>query len=190
MKLILLRHGKTVANENRLYCGSTDIGLSHEGVRELEQLKKTTTYPDVSDIRIITSGMKRCEETLRILFGDIVHEIDPAFREMDFGRFEMHSYEDLKSDSLYLEWIDGDNEKNTAPDGESGIHMRERVLAGLERITESGRDTMLVTHGGVIAVITAFLFPEENRNRYEWQPACGCGYLIDLANRRYTVLQP
>lgn len=180
MKLVLLRHGKTIANEKHLYCGSTDIALSDVGVKELVQFKKNVPYPDISDMRILTSGMKRCEETLRLLYGDAAHEIEPAFREMDFGQFEMRSYEELKNDPAYLKWIDGDNEINTAPGGESGIRMRLRVLDGLERVTVCDRDTLLVTHGGVIAVIMAFLFPEEHKNRYEWQPPCGGGYIIDL----------
>jgi len=35
MKLILIRHGKTEANEKHLYCGSTDIPLSDGGKAEL-----------------------------------------------------------------------------------------------------------------------------------------------------------
>lgn len=35
MKLILIRHGKTEANEKHLYCGSTDVSLSESGIKEL-----------------------------------------------------------------------------------------------------------------------------------------------------------
>ena len=31
MTLYLIRHGNTVANEQHLYCGSTDLSLSPEG---------------------------------------------------------------------------------------------------------------------------------------------------------------
>ena len=43
MKLILLRHGITEANEKRLYCGATDIGLSETGKAALLLRKKETT---------------------------------------------------------------------------------------------------------------------------------------------------
>ena len=182
MKLILIRHGKTLANERRLYCGSTDIALSEQGRRELEMIRSSARIPDISGMRVLTSGMRRCEETLQLLFGDIAHEIEPGFREMDFGIFEMHSYEELKHDAAYLKWIDGDNESNPVPEGESGVRLRERVLCGLERLKNDGQDTLLITHGGVIAVIMAFLFPKENKNRYEWQPHCGEGYVIELSD--------
>ena len=185
MKLILVRHGKTEANEKHLYCGSTDIGLSDIGRVELEEIKAYSQYPDVSGMRVITSGKKRCEETLSILFGDIPHETDPSFCEMNFGVFEMRSYEEMKEDPEYIEWISGDNESNVAPEGESGVLMTERVIRGIDRVTEEGKDTLLVTHGGVVAAIMAYLFPSENKNRYEWQSSCGGGYIIDTVNHKY-----
>ena len=185
MRLILIRHGRTEANEKHLYCGSTDVGLSEKGRAELEDLKSRAVYPDVTGMRILTSGMKRCAETLRILFGELPHETEPDFREMDFGVFEMRSYEQMKEDPEYLEWIGGDNESNVAPGGESGKQMTERVLRALGRLDEEGRDALLVTHGGVIAALMAYLFPSENRNRYEWQPSCGCGYAVDTVERAY-----
>ena len=185
MKLILLRHGITEANEKHLYCGATDIGLSEAGKEALLRRKAQITYPDISGLRVVTSGMKRCEETLCILYGDIPHETDAAFREMYFGAFETRSYEELKNDPAYIDWISGDNEANVAPGGESGRLMTQRVLLGLDRIMSAGRDTLLVTHGGVIAAIMSRLFPAEQKNRYEWQPAPGGGYLIDCAGRQY-----
>ena len=185
MKLILLRHGVTEANEKRLYCGKTDIGLSEAGKTALLQRKKETAYPDITDMRIITSGMKRCEETLALLYGNVSQETDPAFREMDFGAFEMRSYEELKDDTAYQTWIAGDNEANVAPGGESGALMTARALSGLDRLLADDRDTLLVTHGGVIAAVMAYLFPAENKNRYEWQPAPGGGYVIDPDQKTY-----
>ena len=187
MQLILLRHGVTEANEKHLYCGATDIGLSAAGQAALLLRKKETSYPDITGMRVLTSGMKRCEETLSLLYGDVPHTTDAAFREMDFGAFEMRSYEELKDDPAYQAWIAGDNEANVAPGGESGQIMTRRVLDGLERLLADARDTLLVTHGGVIAATMAYLFPEENKNRYEWQPAPGGGYVIELHQKSYQL---
>ena len=185
MKLILIRHGKTAANDLHLYCGKTDIGLSDNGIKELENIKYAL---DITGMRVITSGKKRCEQTLLLLFGDVPHESDPAFCEMDFGAFEMRSYEEMKNDEDYIAWISGDNEKNVAPGGESGEIMQKRVFEGLDRLIKDGGDVLLVTHGGVIAAIMQRLFPDENKNRYEWQPAFGGGYIADTEKHAYTVL--
>ena len=37
---------------------------------------------------------------------------------------------------------------------------------------------MVITHGGVIAAVMEELFPEEQKNRYLWQPKPGHGYAI------------
>lgn len=186
MTLILLRHGVTEANERHLYCGFTDLPLSEGGRRALLQRKDSPPpLPKTEGFRIVTSGMKRCEETLTLLFGPTPHETEPAFREMNFGAFEMRSYEELKEDAAYLAWISGDNDRNRTPGGESGHAMTNRVLAAWEKLQRDGRDTLLVTHGGVIAALMAHFFPEENKNRYQWQSSPGGGYVIEEDGRRY-----
>ena len=170
MTVYLIRHGKTEANEKRLYCGSTDLPLSEKGSEELRKI-----HYDISGVRYLTSGMKRTNETLKILFGDVPFEEDRRFREVDFGIFEMHSYDQLKTSGDYIAWISGDNEGNVPPGGESGRQMKQRVL---EAFSELGEDVVLVCHGGVIAAIMEALFPGENKTRYEWQPKNGCGYAV------------
>ena len=170
MTIYLIRHGKTEANEKHLYCGSTDLPLSTTGREELQSIRY-----EIKNVRFLTSGMKRTNETLQILFGDVPYEAEPRFREVDFGIFEMHSYEELKDTPKYCAWLTGDNEKNIPPQGESGTQMKERVLQAFSEITE---DTCIITHGGVIATIMEHLFPNEGKNRYQWQPRPGCGYVI------------
>ena len=178
MRIYLIRHGRTEANEKHLYCGSTDLPLSDAGREELQRLQY-----DIKNVRFLTSSMKRTNETLCILFGDVPFDTDPRFREVDFGIFEMHSYEQLKEDPDYQRWLAGDNEANIPPGGESGIQMTDRVLAAFAEIRE---DTCIITHGGVIAAIMEHLFPGENKNRYQWQPKPGKGYVV--TDNSYGIL--
>ena len=178
MIICLIRHGKTEANEKRLYCGSSDLPLSQKGREELRQL-----HYDIPNVRFLTSGMKRTNETLKILFGEVPYEEDPRFREVNFGTFEMRGYNELKDVPEYQTWCTGDNEANIPPGGESGVQMTRRVLEAFSEIRE---DTVLICHGGVIAAIMDHLFPDENKSRYEWQPKNGCGYVI--CEDRYALL--
>ena len=170
MTIYLIRHGKTSANEKHLYCGSTDLSLSDAGKEELRHL-----HYEINNVRFLTSGMKRTNETLRILFGDVPYEVDPRFREVDFGIFEMQSFEQLKDTPEYQAWLTGDNDANIPPQGESGLQMKARVLNAFSEIKE---DSCIITHGGCIAAIMEHLFPGEGKNRYEWQPKNGGGYII------------
>ena len=174
MMIYLIRHGLTEANEKHLYCGSTDLPLTDAGRKELKSL-----HYSIENVRFLTSGMKRTDETLRILFGDVPYDTDFRFRELNFGIFEMHSYEELKDTVAYQTWLYGDIESNIAPGGESGVQMQQRVLEAFSEIREN---TCIVTHGGVIAIIMEHLFPEENKNRYQWQPKPGRGYAIERSN--------
>ena len=184
--IYLIRHGETEANIKHIYCGSTDLPLSEAGVEKLQARKKDETICRVREdaARFVTSGMTRTEQTLRLLFGDVIHEIDERFREIDFGIFEMHSYYDLKDTPEYQQWLEGDNEANVCPGGESGHQMEARVM---EAFSELSDDTVVVTHGGVIAAIMTNLFPDEGKNRFDWQPAPGHGYVI-MSESKYNEL--
>lgn len=176
MSIYLIRHGKTEANEQRLYCGSTDLPLSPAGREELRFMRY-----DITPARFITSGMKRTDETLQILFGNVPFSVDARFREVDFGDFEMKSYEMLKEKAAYQAWLTGDNESNVPPRGESGVQMTRRVLEAFRELPDG---TALVTHGGVIAAIMASLFSQEGKHRYQWQPQNGRGYEISGSSYR------
>ncbi len=188
MKLILFRHGKTEANQRHLYCGSADLPLSDGGRAELRALRASGALPSLKGLRVVTSGALRCRETLLELYGDVPFETDPGFREMDFGDFELRSYEELKNDPAYIAWITGDNEANIAPHGESGDQMKARVLAALDRLLEDGRPAAVFTHGGPIAAVMQELFPEEHKTRYQWQPDPGGGYIVDTRRGRYEKI--
>jgi len=56
MKIYLIRHGKTTANEKHLYCGSTDLPLSENGIKELRQIKYDI---NIKNTEFITSNMQR-----------------------------------------------------------------------------------------------------------------------------------
>lgn len=181
MKIYLIRHGRTEANLHHLYCGSTDLPLSDAGREALKEAKY-----EIRNVRFLTSGMRRTNETLKLLFGDVPFAERPEFREIDFGIFEMHSYMQLKDDPAYQAWLTGDNEKNVPPCGESGEQMCHRVLKAFAALEAEGEDTVLVTHGGVIAAIMASRFPEEGRSRYQWQPSPGYGYCVE--GSAYTAI--
>ena len=177
-QILLIRHGRTAANDRHLYCGATDLPLSWAGARELVRLRPLTPAPP--GCRYITSGMTRTRQTLRLLFGRVPCEEMPALREMDFGAFEMRGYDELKTRPDYQKWLAGDNEANIPPGGESGLQMRARVLAAFDELRARPGNTVVVTHGGVIAAILAREFPDAGKNRYQWQPPPGHSVLLSL----------
>lgn len=187
MIVYLIRHGKTAANERRLYCGSSDEPLSAEGRAKLLAMRQRNVYPDVEGMKIITSGMKRTNETLEILYGSAPDRCESGFREMDFGDFEMRSYAELKTDPAYQAWIMDQSGDYVLPGGESVNVFERRVIGAFENIKE---DSLIVCHGGVIVAIMQHLFPEEEKNIYQWQSENGRGYriVLDGKNRTYRSI--
>ena len=176
--LNFIRHGATAANEKRIYCGFTDIPLSEAGREGLRLLRSNLVYP-ASDI-YITSGMKRADETLKILFDKDPDYVIREFREFNFGDFEMKAHGELCSAADYIRWIESGCE-TVCPGGESRADFKSRLLAGLTRLARlNARSAIIVCHGGVISEIMAYLFPEEKRHFYEWQPGFGRGYTVEI----------
>lgn len=175
-ELYIIRHGRTEANEKHQYCGASDLPLSHAGAAALSDIRY-----EIPPCRFFTSGMIRTEQTLQLLFGDVPHGIDSRFREIDFGEFELHTYEELKDRQDYQHWISKDGQ-TAPPNGESAESFQRRILDGLRDLLELETPAVLITHGGVIALIMEHLFPEEEKTRYQWQPQPGGGYRLTPQN--------
>jgi len=192
MKIHLIRHGKTVANEQRLYCGATDLPLSEVGVTELCRLKTQAIYPK-SVCFFYTSGLLRTKQTLELLYGSVQRSALPALVEFNFGSFEMQSYEMLKEQKDYQAWITDETGLVACPNGDNKQTFTCRVIDGYTQLMSKAQigsigeqgtvcpddhsDSLVVCHGGVIACIMDYLFPATH-NFYEWQPKPGRGYTI------------
>ncbi len=191
MKIYLIRHGRTTSNERRSYCGLTDAHLSENGVRLLEEQREK--YKDLAEVKLkyFTTELSRTKETLNLLFANpresLNYEVLPGFNELNFGSFEDRTYEELKDDPDFIEWISGDFGKNVTPGGESGEQMRLRVVKTFEKlVSELDCDAVVVCHGGTIYNIMDHLFPLPSKTLYEWEPENGCGYVIELDNDTWT----
>ncbi len=186
--IYLFRHGITEGNKRRLYYGSTDISLIEEGIEAIKTRREAGIYPDLSGFKVITTDLKRTEQTLFEMYGrEVPHETDPRMREFSFGDFEMKSYEELKNREDYQAWITGDNWRNVCPNGESGEIMLARSLVAMEDYI--GKDCIIVCHGGVIAGLMLTWFPgdETAEHFYAWQPKPSEGYRIDFDNELKPV---
>ena len=183
MKLYLIRHGLTQANLQRLYYGKTDLPLCEEGIRGIRERRDLGLYPEPAGLVLYTSGLLRTEQTLSLIYGDVPHLVLPGCAEMDFGAFEMKSYEELKKDPDYIRWIADESGTVACPGGENNNHALARFVAALSQLREMNQDALVITHGGVIARLMGQLFPKEPRHFYQWQPQAGEGYLLHWDRR-------
>lgn len=179
INISLIRHSTTYANENKLYYGFSDIPLSSKGIEILHNIKRDMVY--IPYQLFITSGLKRANQTMEILFTDN-YLINEKFKEINFGDFELKSYEDLKNDKSYLHWIE-DTQNNEIPNGELKKDFDKRIFLGFEEVYKYAlkneiKNVVIVCHSGVIATIMQKLLPLENKTFYDWAPSYGRGYAI------------
>ncbi|KGR74566.1 histidine phosphatase family protein [Ureibacillus sinduriensis] len=147
----LIRHEKTDANKKGKYIGWTD-----EPIR----VKESTFHVPINPALVYGSDLRRCIETAQLYFPKADYLSDRNLRELNFGDFEMKTYKELESSTIYRRWID-DPQFNTPPNGESYTDFVERVHQSMRKIlTKSGEYTFVV-HGGVIRVLLFLFGPME-----------------------------
>ena len=177
----LIRHGLTEANINGKYIGETDVELSDEGIKRLHKLKDNFSYPKAD--KVFSSPLIRCQHTAKILYPDSEILIEKDFAECNFGEWEGKSAQDLKNNEKFAKWLNNSVEV-TPKGGESLKNFTHRVLVAFEKIVENAiksgyKDTVIVTHGGVIrTILVAYGIPRAKF--YDWVVNNGCGYSIRI----------
>jgi alpha-ribazole phosphatase len=166
----LLRHGVTQANLERRYLGWTDPPLTDKAIINLQHNQAFGAAFDYC----ATSDLLRARQTARILCPHLDIMQAAAFREMNFGQWEMKTYGDLRNNPSYRAWID-DAGSITPPDGESFSEMAGRVEIGFDKLRQEAiqhrkKNILLVAHGGVIRYLLTAL-TEEKKQFFEWKVA-------------------
>ena len=177
-KIHLIRHGLTEANERGLYIGKTDLMLSAAGLKDLLDKKEAAVYPNAT--RFYTSPLKRCRQTLEVLYPSCNAQVMNGLAECDFGEWDGKSVEELQADEEFGRWIAG--ESKTIPAGEDPEEFQSRVMSTFEAIVETAMkngdsDTVICTHGGVIMLImAAYALPRADMS--QWAAESGCGFTL------------
>lgn len=184
-KLHLIRHGMTKGNEKGQYIGSTDIGITTNGIIELENLKEKGIYPKC-DI-IFSSPLKRAVQTAEIIFPEKEIIVNQNLREMDFGQFEGKTAEELKDNPAYAEWVAG--KIQAAPGGESGVEFATRLCEGIGEIIREMMNRQVysagvVMHGGAIMTLLS-VSAVPRRRMSEWACGNGRGYTVRITPSLY-----
>ncbi|MFT9493692.1 alpha-ribazole phosphatase [Anaerosolibacter sp.] len=160
LELYLVRHGETLSNCQGVYCGWLDVELTDMGIYQAEESAKRLR--EVPLDLILTSGLNRTRKTAEIInkYHHVEIHSEGRFREMNFGRWEGLSYEEIRYrfpnelKSWEKEWLD-----YPVPEGESLRQMYGRVKEAIDQLCidyPQGK-ILLVSHGGCIRGILSHL---------------------------------
>lgn len=145
--LELIRHAKTAGNIERRYVGWTDDPIV------------ATDLPIIDNTveAVYCSDLVRTQQTAQAYFPHATQHVIADFRETHFGDFEMKTYDQLKDDVLYRQWID--EPTNVAPpNGESLTDFYARVRRGMQQL-RGACHYVAVLHGGTIRALLVDLAP-------------------------------
>lgn len=178
LKVILIRHGKTIGNTQGRYIGcKTDESLCNIGREEIQMRE----YPQVE--YLYASPMKRCLETAKLIYPNIRISTNELLKECDFGIFENKNYQELSCVKAYQEWIDS-NGLLPFPEGESADQFRKRCAGGFESCIQDAffyerKQVGMVVHGGTIMSILSY-FARPAGEYFKWQIGNGEYYVLHI----------
>lgn len=156
VRLLLARHGETLANRELRYVGTRDEPLSDGGVAQAERLAEALAPLPVG--AVYASPLRRATETARRIAEarGLDLQVEPRLREQAFGEWEGLTRAEVIAghhrESL-LRW-EGDL-ASAPPGGESLATVQERVLSLVEDLRDrhAGEWVALVSHVGPIKAL-------------------------------------
>jgi len=159
--VLLVRHGETDWNRAGRIQGWAPVGLNDRGREQASALGEALST-DYNIDRLVASDLRRTRETAALLV-DAGVDAEPSFedgwRERNVGIYQGLEREELydRYPALLADSVMGVREQ---PDGgERLLDVRERVLDSWHQLRENttGATTVVVTHGGPLAVLLGHL---------------------------------
>lgn len=170
-----LRHGETDARDALL--GRTDPSLSAAGRDSIARLVAGRTWS-----AIVASPLVRASETAKVAAassGQTV-EIDPAWREIDFGDWDGRSRDALAADTRFAAFH-ASPDLNPPPNGERMDEVRARIAAALERLAaRTSGPVLVVAHGGSIRMALSVLLALPLERLWAIRIACATRIRVEM----------
>jgi len=161
MQLTLIRHTSVDVPKGICY-GITDVPLAPTFRSELESIQRNLT--DKTFDAVFASPLSRCKKLANELFPERHILIDQRLIELDFGDWEMQSWDTIFESSEGKTWF-ADYAHFRCPGGESFADLMQRGKAFLDDLKQTNfRRVVVFTHAGIIRALMCLLqhkTPEE-----------------------------
>lgn len=162
MKLIIVRHGQTIANSKKIIQGKIGGKLTKKGIEQAKEVGRHLKEHHQIDM-VFCSPLNRCVETLNYILEEYPIEgeilMSKLIEERDFGE-----YSGMEEHMINWEEIDQDNKINKAMGVESWKDMGKRVELFLEdlKLEDNEKTILIVSHGGPIKIMINKLTNKES----------------------------
>jgi broad specificity phosphatase PhoE len=184
-RLILIRHGESVANAERRFTYGPFEPLTSRGRAEalaVAALMRTRFDPVALYASPFVRALETAQQVGRVL--GLLPKIVDELREQDFGALRGHPYAAYGRDPSAQglgRW------SHRPPGGETLEEVARRAGAALHSIAlaHPGEDVVVVSHGGVMAALRGFTL-----GRYEEAPVPtrnAAGYVLHYREARWSL---
>jgi alpha-ribazole phosphatase len=157
-EILFIRHAET--DMAGTFCGHSDPDLNERGHTQVCELIDRLRGEDIG--AIYTSDLRRAHTTARAIskFSTIDCIVRPALREINFGRWEGRTWNDVElHDKDYAHrWV-AEYPNLRAPGGEDLAEFERRVLNEVEFLSSQvrTRNITVVTHAGILRTVLGTL---------------------------------
>ena len=190
-RLILVRHGETEHNRNRLTLGRADIPLNVRGIAQARAVAASFLRPPGA---IYTSPLRRAADTaaaIALATGAPV-AVEPDLIEMDVGEMEHLATADLREryPDFLKQWLSPDAGDARMPGGETLREVQDRAWAAIERMRTAHPDgeVVAVTHNFVILTVVCRAIGLPHASFRALRVEVGSRTILDLSDRANTLL--
>lgn len=157
----LIRHGETDWNLNGRFQGSSDVSLNATGQKQAEAL--IPRLAEMAFDAIYASDLQRVRETVRAALNGRDESIifDQRLREMDFGRWEGLTWDEIREQypQEFAMW--SQNRDQNPHGGERISEMAGRVQTFIDDLQEKyqgEKQILIFAHGGTLGIMLCQLF--------------------------------
>ena len=179
-EVLLVRHAEVARRWHGRCYGSSDMGLSREGLRQTRTLAAELAQRPLT--AIVHSGLRRAAILADLVAGmtGLPAEADPRWRERDFGEWEGRSWA-----RIWRETGDAMDGMITDPagfrpgGGETSAELSARSRAAWRGLPRQGI-VLVVSHGGPIAMLRAFMAGLPPREAARFIPATGSAVTLPV----------
>jgi broad specificity phosphatase PhoE len=183
LRLYLIRHGQTVNYGDYPFNGWTDVELTPEGRKQLEQT--VAALKGIPFNAVYSSDLKRAAYGGEILAKSLglTLKVEKTLREIYFGNCEGLTWATIQERYPALaEGISHPQEEVFFPGGESSEEFRSRVRVGFNKILKSHPQGLvaLVAHSGVNRAIIADLLGLNLASMWSIGQDFACVNVVDI----------
>ena len=183
MKLFLVRHGQTTANQQKIYAGQTDVLLTEQGRQEAEAIRPI--LEQFTFDRVYSSDLTRALDTQKLALPGATAIQTPLLREFDEGRLVGMSFAEVQA-------LTDDNYRRrrdyTPYGGESADMVCARLRKFLSILEADPCDTAIAfAHNGIMNMMLRVALGDELD--YTGVPSKNCAiHVFEYFKGRWRLL--